>query len=99
MAMAEDGRVVTKAGIETRTGRQNGWDLFNKPDSPFPLLIGMLSLKDGANVEVLLLRHKTRDFVPDLSIDIPASPEYIFGLGRAGLSEVISYVSPSEAPG
>ncbi|GJZ27457.1 hypothetical protein Tco_0571710 [Tanacetum coccineum] len=37
---------------------------------------------------VLLLRHGTSDFTPDLSFDTSASPEYVSGLGRASLVEL-----------
>ncbi|GJY20667.1 hypothetical protein Tco_0393233 [Tanacetum coccineum] len=42
---------------------------------------------DGANVEVLLPRHGTRDSGPDLSFDVPASPECKSGLARASSAE------------
>ncbi|GJY77659.1 lipase, GDSL [Tanacetum coccineum] len=45
---------------------------------------------------VLLPQHEARDSGPDLSFDIPASPECMSGLARANSAEVIRYVSPSE---
>ncbi|GKB52344.1 hypothetical protein Tco_0903097, partial [Tanacetum coccineum] len=45
---------------------------------------------------VLLPQHEARDSEPDVSFDIPASPECMSGLDRANSAEVIRYVSPSE---
>ncbi|GJY71387.1 retrovirus-related pol polyprotein from transposon TNT 1-94 [Tanacetum coccineum] len=42
---------------------------------------------------------RTRDSRPELSFDIPASPECMSGLAHTSSTEVISYVSPSEFRG
>ncbi|GJU41852.1 putative ribonuclease H-like domain-containing protein [Tanacetum coccineum] len=46
---------------------------------------------------VLLIRRGTSDSGPHMSFDIPASPGYASGLGRASLAMVASRVSSSEA--
>nr|GEX68529.1 hypothetical protein [Tanacetum cinerariifolium] len=51
---------------------------------------------DGANVEVLLLRHGTSDSGPDMSFDTLASPEYMYGLDHASLARSVGHLSPSE---
>ncbi|GJR44028.1 hypothetical protein Tco_1312131 [Tanacetum coccineum] len=52
---------------------------------------------DPMNAAIVLLpRHGDRDSGPDLSFDIPASPECMSGLARAISVEVIRYVSPLE---
>ncbi|GJV01747.1 hypothetical protein Tco_1335316 [Tanacetum coccineum] len=55
--------------------------------------------KKASYIRVLLPRHGTRDSKPDLSFDIPASPECMSGFAHASSSEVISYISPSEFRG
>ncbi|GKD83143.1 hypothetical protein Tco_1349982, partial [Tanacetum coccineum] len=50
----------------------------------------------SAPPEVLFLRHDTCDSGPDMSLDIPASPGYVSGIGHASFAKVTSYVSPSE---
>ncbi|GJS33214.1 protein embryonic flower 1 isoform X1 [Tanacetum coccineum] len=47
---------------------------------------------------VMLLRHGTSVSGPDMSFDTSAFLEYVSGLGRASLTKVISYVSPSVIP-
>nr|GEW62290.1 hypothetical protein [Tanacetum cinerariifolium] len=48
---------------------------------------------------VLLLRHDTSDYGPDVSFDTSASSEYMSGLDCASLARAVSHLSSSEVPG